>query len=120
LRQGQLARILKIPRTYLSRIENNRLLPGPMMIPRIAAALAIPIAELLPGKPNRTAGGRSADADPIAAALLNQFVQLRSWEMEEVLTTARRMLTATGLRTAGGRLAPLEQSAVQRPVALQR
>ena len=48
LTQMSMATLLRIPRSYLSRIENNRLLPGPLMVADFAAALDIEISTLLP------------------------------------------------------------------------
>jgi len=91
IRQGQLAKALGIPRTYLSRIENNRLLPGPMMIPKIAAALRVSVADLLPGS---SANLSLATQDPVTNTILRQFLRLLPQDREEVLETVRRWVSA--------------------------
>lgn len=90
LTQRQLATRLGIPRSYLSRIENNRLLPGPRMVPKIAEALAVKISDLLSAEPAQNARPRSG-ADPTTAALLQRLVQLPPRAMAAVLNRARRM-----------------------------
>lgn len=46
LTQRELARRARVPRTYISRIENDKLLPGPLMLQRIADALEVPFHSL--------------------------------------------------------------------------
>lgn len=90
LTQMQMATLFKIPRSYLSRIENNRLLPGPLMVAQFAEALGVGVSELLPPDPS----GHKATpvvSDPTVAALLNHFAELGVREMERVLATARQM-----------------------------
>src|SRR3970282_2127619 len=48
LTQQEMAGKAGVPRTHISRIENARLLPGPVMLHRLADALAVEILELLP------------------------------------------------------------------------
>ena len=47
LTQKQLATAAQLPRTYISRIENGRILPGLMTLERVAGALHIALPALL-------------------------------------------------------------------------
>jgi transcriptional regulator with XRE-family HTH domain len=91
LTQVEMAAVLEIPRSYLSRIENSRLLPGPLMVAKFAASLGIGISELL-GSERRKDGGRLFPADPLAATLYSQFARLHLEQMEMVLGHARSMV----------------------------
>ena len=88
--QEQLAALLNIPRTYISRIENARVLPGPRLISRIATALGIGISELLEG--NSKASGNSASPVCAADLLLESISRLATREILTVLAVARRMI----------------------------
>jgi transcriptional regulator with XRE-family HTH domain len=82
-----------VPRTYISRIENARLLPGPVMLRRIAEALQVEILDLLPANKNGNAAPVSyADQDPYWPCLSGYFVQLQPEQMAQVLETIRGML----------------------------
>ena len=91
LTQVEMAALLEIPRSYLSRIENSRLLPGPLMVARFAASLGVGIGELV-GCERRRDGARLFPADPSAATLYSQFARLRPEQMEMVLGAARAMV----------------------------
>jgi transcriptional regulator with XRE-family HTH domain len=86
LTQVEMSELLGIPRSYLSRIENSRLLPGPLMVASFATALEIDIAELL----GVNQGRRAEDA--AERALLNGFAALPIQKMEDVLRAARQMV----------------------------
>lgn len=91
LTQMEMATLLEIPRSYLSRIENNRLLPGPLMVARFAEALDMEISSLLP-----EAGGKNQELPPAAeapeAALLRLCARLPLEHQAAVVLRARRML----------------------------
>ena len=93
LTQIEMASLLGIPRSYLSRIENRRLLPGPMMVARFAAALELEISELLPPE-RRKDGSRLFPSDLGLAALYTQIANLPVGNMEKVLAVARQMVQA--------------------------
>ena len=97
LTQVEMSELLGIPRSYLSRIENSRLLPGPLMVASFATSLGIDISELL-----GTNQGRRA-TDSAEAALLTNFATLPIQKMEDVLATARRMVA----ERAAGKVIPL-------------
>jgi transcriptional regulator with XRE-family HTH domain len=94
LTQVEMSAVLGIPRSYLSRIENSRLLPGPLMVARFASSLGVGIADLVGGE-RRKDGGRLFPADPLAATLYSQFARLQPRQMETVLGEARRMVTGS-------------------------
>lgn len=91
LTQQEMASKAGVPRTYISRIENARLLPGPVMLHRIADALAVEILELLPqAKP----GGAVPDlaGDTWWASFVSSFSQLRPGDMAYVVEHVRAMV----------------------------
>ncbi len=92
LTQQEMAGRAGVPRTYISRIENARLLPGPTMLHRIAGALGVSILNLLPGNGN---GNGSSDAtdDPFWKTLAGYFRQLQPEEMAIVLSHVREAVS---------------------------
>ena len=90
LTQQDMACRAGVPRTYISRIENARLLPGPLMLGRIASALDVAILELLP--PNRNGNGHAEAADgPYWEELMENFSLLNPEEMSRAMFFARSM-----------------------------
>jgi DNA-binding XRE family transcriptional regulator len=87
LTQQEMAAKAGVPRTYISRIENARLLPGPVMLQRISEALQVGILDLLPKSSQALAGD-----DGYWATLSGCFVQLRPQEMIAVLSHVRGMI----------------------------
>ncbi|MBI4459636.1 MAG: helix-turn-helix transcriptional regulator [Acidobacteria bacterium] len=79
-----------VPRTYISRIENARLLPGPLMLNRIADALSVGMLDLLPrdGNGNGHLGGAE---DSYWAELVRGISCLRSEQLVLVLAHARQL-----------------------------
>jgi transcriptional regulator with XRE-family HTH domain len=94
LTQVEMAALLEIPRSYLSRIENNRLLPGPLMVAKFAASLGVGIGDLL-GHERRRDGARLFPGDPLAATLYSQFARLQPKHMEMILGEVRRMISGS-------------------------
>ena len=45
--QGAMARLLGVPRPYLTKLETGRVLPGMASLKRLAAAFGVPITELV-------------------------------------------------------------------------
>jgi DNA-binding XRE family transcriptional regulator len=78
--QAEMSSLLGIPRSYLSRIENRRLLPGPLMVAKFAGALGMDISELLPHE-RRKDGSRLFPSDPGLAALYTQIAKLPVQEL---------------------------------------
>jgi transcriptional regulator with XRE-family HTH domain len=91
LTQAEMSSLLGIPRSYLSRIENRRLLPGPLMVAKFALALGMDISELLPHE-RRKDGSRLFPSDPGLAALYTQIAKLPVQELGKVLAIVRRMV----------------------------
>ena len=89
--QGELALLAVVPRSYVSRIENDHLLPGPRIASRLAAVLAVEIRDLLPGAPEFARNG-SLSKDPTCAQLCAGFSRLQPQEMAAVLSEVRHML----------------------------
>lgn len=91
LSQTQLARRAGIPRSYVSRMENDHLTPGPRIVSRLAAAVGVEIVDLLSGEPECGSDGLLSK-DPTCARLLSEFSRLEPREMAAVLAKARRMV----------------------------
>ena len=88
LTQQEMAGKAGVPRTYISRIENARLLPGPVMLHRIADALAVEILELLP-QAKSSAVAPIMEGDHYWATFVSHFSQLRPSDMAFVVSRAR-------------------------------
>jgi transcriptional regulator with XRE-family HTH domain len=95
LSQTELARRAGIPRSYVSRMENNHLTPGPRIAARIAATLKVTIVELLSRAPESASEGLLAK-DPVCAQLLLEFPRLEPLAMATVLAEAQTMLADAG------------------------
>jgi len=67
LSQRQLALRMAVPRTYVSKIENEKAVPTLSSLQRLATALEVPVADLLKG------AGRSME-DEIADLMKDDFV----------------------------------------------
>ena len=94
LTQQDMAGRAGVPRTYISRIENARLLPGPMMLNRIAGALDVAILELLPSNRNGNGDGNghlSAEDASFWTELVEHFSQLSPEEMSRAMFFARAL-----------------------------
>jgi transcriptional regulator with XRE-family HTH domain len=102
LTQQEMASKAGVPRTYISRIENARLLPGPVMLRRIADALQVEILDLLPPSKNggilsnlssqsngNTVSESSAPEDVFWTCLSQYFVQLELQQMSVLLEHVR-------------------------------
>ncbi len=90
LTQQEMAGKAGVPRTYISRIENARLLPGPVMLYRIADALSVEILDLLPSGNNGAGQGEMGD-EPFWAPFVGYFAQLRPDDMAYVLAHAKSL-----------------------------
>ena len=96
LTQQEMAGRAGVPRTYISRIENARLLPGPVMLQRIADALSVAILDLLPQTRNGIGAPDLADEN-YWASFVSYFSQLRPGDMAAVVTHVREMTEADQL-----------------------
>ena len=92
LTQQDMAGRAGVPRTYISRIENARLLPGPLMLNRIASALDVAILELLPANRNGNGNGHSSAEDvSFWSELVEHFSRLSPEEMSRAMFFARAL-----------------------------
>ena len=91
LTQQEMAGKAGVPRTYISRIENARLLPGPVMLHRIADALTVTILDLLPQSKVGSAAPEFAD-DTYWASFVSSFSQLRPADMAYVVSHVRGLV----------------------------
>jgi transcriptional regulator with XRE-family HTH domain len=91
LTQQEMAGKAGVPRTYISRIENSRLLPGPVMLHRIADALAVAILDLLP-QGNGLMSPPAIGDDQYWTSLVSHFSQLAPADMAYVVEHARGMV----------------------------
>lgn len=94
LTQQEMACRAGVPRTYISRIENARLLPGPLMLQRIADALAVEILDLLPQNKNGVPHS-DGEQDPFWACFVSHFSQLRTEEMSLVVSRVRSLVNGS-------------------------
>jgi len=91
LTQQEMAVRAGVPRTYISRIENARLLPGPLMLHRIADALSVAMLDLLPHNQNGN-GHLDGVEDSYWAELAHHLSHLRSEQILLVLAHARSLV----------------------------
>jgi hypothetical protein len=80
-------------RTYLSRVENDHVMPGPRIVSQIARALGVAICDLFLPQAKRESTG-AALREPACVRLVALFSELEPRAMAEVVSTARRMRTA--------------------------
>lgn len=97
LSQTELARRTGIPRSYVSRMENDHLTPGPRIVSRLADAVGVAIVDLLSSEPHSHDARLSKD--PICSELLAAFSRLQPQDMLAVLAEAQRMLAGSGVTT---------------------
>ena len=90
LTQKEIAVKAKIPRSYISRIENARLLPGPAVLDRIAGALAVGVADLLASEDSNR--NSMPEELLLGSSIVWRFSQLRPKQMSLVLSYVRNMV----------------------------
>ena len=93
LTQIEMAEKLSIPRTYLSRIENDRLLPGPLMIAKFANDLGINVSDVLPSLQAQLDGDRRWDG--ISRRIINLFADMDATQQQDILQAVRGMVAST-------------------------
>jgi len=100
LSQRQLAGRMAVPRTYVSKIENEKATPTLSSLERLARALEVSIPELLTGgERNRQEEVRDLIQDPFVMELLPFVSELNGMQMSSVLAQVRD-LTIRPRRTA--------------------
>jgi len=90
LSQRQLATRMSVPRTYVSKIENEKATPTLSSLERLARALEVTVPDLLSGgERNRQEEIRDLMQDQFIADLLPFVTQLNGMQMSSVLTQVR-------------------------------
>jgi transcriptional regulator with XRE-family HTH domain len=90
LSQRQLAARMSVPRTYVSKIENEKATPTLSSLERLAKALEVTVPDLLSGgERNRQEEIRELIQDPFIAELLPFVSQLNGMQMSSILTQVR-------------------------------
>ena len=88
--QGELGRRVGLRRTYLSRVENDHVMPGPRIVFQIARALGVEIGDLFRPQPERASNG-AVLREPPCARLVALFSELEPRQMAEIVSAAREM-----------------------------
>jgi len=100
LSQRQLAARMSVPRTYVSKIENEKATPTLSSLERLAKALEVTVPDLLTGgERNRQEEVTELMLDPFIAEVLPFVNQLNGMQMSSILTQVRD-LTVRPRRTA--------------------
>jgi transcriptional regulator with XRE-family HTH domain len=97
LSQRQLAGRMKVPRTYISKIENAKAVPTLSSLERLANALEVDICELLrDGRSRRARETAALLADPFLAEIVPLVAQLDAFQRSMFLNQVREL--ASGRR----------------------
>jgi transcriptional regulator with XRE-family HTH domain len=100
LSQRQLAARMAVPRTYVSKIENEKATPTLSSLERLARALEVSVPELLSGgEKSRQEEVRDLVQDPFVAEIMPFVAQLNGMQMSSILAQVRD-LTVHPRRTA--------------------
>lgn len=99
LSQRQLAARMSVPRTYVSKIENEKATPTLSSLERLARALEVSVPDLLSCSEPMHEEMRGVVEDPFVAELLPFVSQLNGMQMSSILTQVRD-LTQRPRRTA--------------------
>jgi transcriptional regulator with XRE-family HTH domain len=90
LSQRQLALRMSVPRTYVSKIENEKATPTLSSLERLARALEVSVPDLLcGGERNRQEEVRELMEDNFVAEILPFVAQLNGMQMSSILTQVR-------------------------------
>src|SRR5215467_454272 len=90
LSQRQLATRMSVPRTYVSKIENEKATPTLSSLERLAKALEVTVPDLLSGgERNRQEEVRELMQDQFIAEMLPFVNQLNGMQMSSILTQVR-------------------------------
>ena len=82
--QDDLAALAHLTRTYISRIENQHLIPGPKVLNRIADALEVAMADFM-GSLRTAEAAAGLELDGLNQAILVEFPRLTRSQMAEIL-----------------------------------
>jgi transcriptional regulator with XRE-family HTH domain len=90
LSQRQLAGRMSVPRTYVSKIENEKATPTLSSLERLARALEVSVPDLLTGgERNRQEEIRELMEDQFVADILPYAAQLNGMQMSSILAQVR-------------------------------
>lgn len=92
LSQRQLAMRMQVPRTYVSKIENEKAMPTLSSLQRLATALEVSMADLLKGS-NRTLEDEIADLmqDDFVCQIVPYLKQLDTLQKSSLLSQLREL-----------------------------
>jgi transcriptional regulator with XRE-family HTH domain len=92
LSQRQLAMRMQVPRTYVSKIENEKAMPTLSSLQRLAAALEVSMADLVKGS-NRSLEDEIADLvqDDFIAQVMPYLKQLDAMQRASLLSQVREL-----------------------------
>ena len=92
LSQRQLAMRMQVPRTYVSKIENEKAMPTLSSLQRLAQALEVSMADLLKGS-NRSLEDEIADLmqDDFLSQVMPYVKQLDSMQRSSLLSQVREL-----------------------------
>lgn len=94
LSQRQLAMRMQVPRTYVSKIENEKATPTLSSLERLAKALEVPVTELITGgNSGNEAELRELTQDPFIAELIPLLGKLNGMQWQSVLSQMRDLST---------------------------
>jgi transcriptional regulator with XRE-family HTH domain len=84
---------MKVPRTYVSKIENEKATPTLSSLERLANALEVSVPELLAGGCSREHEIRDLMADEFIAELVPYITKLNGMQWSSLLTQMRDLVT---------------------------
>ena len=100
LSQRQLAMRMQVPRTYVSKIENDKAMPTLSSMQRLADALQVTIPDLLRGgELTMQERARELTADPFLAQMLPDLLKLDAMQRQTLIGELRTM-ALRGRRTS--------------------
>jgi transcriptional regulator with XRE-family HTH domain len=91
LSQRQLAQRMGVPRTYVSKIENDKALPTLGSLERLAEALGVTVPELLRCSERRSQHAEDLMSDPFLALLMPDLLKLDTMQRGLLLGELRVM-----------------------------
>ena len=95
LSQRQLALRMAVPRTYVSKIENEKATPTLSSLERLARALEVSVPELITGGQDRQQEIRSLMEDNFIAEVVPFLSKLNGMQWQSVMTQMRDLTTRT-------------------------
>ena len=94
LSQRQLAQRMNVPRTYVSKIENEKACPTLSSLQRLAEALRVSVCDLLRnGEPTLEEQIRQLQGDEFIAELIPYLRKLNAMQWTSILNELRTMTT---------------------------